>query len=51
MVIQENLEGVITGKFNSITHASKTLNYKRSAIVNCCKGKQKTLKGSRFKMV
>ena len=51
MIIQENLQGIIIGKFNSISQASKILKYKRSAIVNCCRGKQKSLKGSIFKII
>ena len=51
MVLQKNISGEIIQKFNSATQASKQLHLKRSAIVNCCKGKQKTLKGNIFELV
>lgn len=49
MVTQTDLQGNVLKKFNSISMASKILNIKRSIIVDCCKGKQKTFKGTIFK--
>ena len=49
MIIQEELNGDLVNIFNSVSHAAKSLNFKRDLILRCCKGKQKTVKGFIFK--
>jgi hypothetical protein len=47
-VIQKNLLGEKIQLFNSITHASKMLKFKREIILKCCTGKQQSTKGFIF---
>lgn len=47
-VIQKNLLGEKIQIFNSITHASKVLKFKRDIILKCCTGKQQSSKGYIF---
>jgi hypothetical protein len=42
---QYNLVHELIGTFASASAAAKKTNCKRKAILNCCKGKQKTFKG------
>ena len=48
MIIQKDSEGRVINRFNSISQASKKLNFKRDAILRCCLGKQKKFKGYSF---
>ena len=48
MVLQKDLDGKIINEFNSVSHAAKSLNFKRDLILKCCKGKKKVLKGFIF---
>jgi len=47
-VIQQTIDHKTINIFNSVSEASKKLNFKRDVILNCCKGKQKTYKGFIF---
>ena len=47
-VAQKDIEGNEIKTYESVTHASKILGFKRDLILKCCKGKQKTLKGFIF---
>ena len=50
-VIQKNLLGEKIKQFNSVSHASKELKFKREIILKCCTGKQQSTKGFIFNYI